>query len=570
MTRSERAPSLALPRTTSTKKKATAKKAAAKRRSLLPHGFLQPHEKWPAVARFDNKVALRTDAVELGPKADTAILRLSNAADHSKIWIVAGGVLGLTGVRGRRASTRGLGSVAVASLLANVVGKTLFGGDRPTGAGLSSLRRLVEPPRSGSFPSGHSASAAAFATGVAIEWPAAGAAIAPLAAAVCYSRLHVGAHWASDVIGGAALGVGVALVGRAVVPGRADITASEAPGPAAKAPALPRGEGLTVVVNPNSGRNPINPTAQSSGPSHAERIGELLPGADVHVLTKGETAQQVAKDAIAKGAKAIGVCGGDGTVGAVAGVARESGVALALFPGGTLNHFAKALHLVDELHDGDAFAAAASAVEAGAATAVDAGVLSIGESQGVTVLNTFSVGIYPQLVEVREGLEDRLGKWLAAIVATLRTLPKAQPVDVVTADGRQQSLWSIFAGIDRYRPGGLVPAERVRVDDGVLDTRNAYAGTARRRLALVLRSAEQSVSSRLPLLGRLSGDGKKSRSSGFVTDQVQSLEFAVPQGTAIAHDGETVNASGRSDAKVPVVLTMHPGSLSVYVRPDRG
>lgn len=66
-------------------------------------------------------------------------------------------------------------------------------------------------PRSSAFPSGHSVSAAAFVTAVTMEFPAAAAVVAPLAAAVAYSRVHTGVHWASDVFGGLVLGSGIAL-----------------------------------------------------------------------------------------------------------------------------------------------------------------------------------------------------------------------------------------------------------------------------------------------------------------------------------------------------------------------
>ena len=64
------------------------------------------------------------------------------------------------------------------------------------------------------MPSGHSASAAAFALGVGLVRPALGAALAPLAGGVAYSRVHTGAHWPSDVFFGSAIGAGAALATR--------------------------------------------------------------------------------------------------------------------------------------------------------------------------------------------------------------------------------------------------------------------------------------------------------------------------------------------------------------------
>lgn len=73
-------------------------------------------------------------------------------------------------------------------------------------------------------------SAAAFATAVTMEFPAAGAVVAPFAAAVAYSRVHTGVHWASDLLGGLALGNGVALAARRWWPVRPDLPGSRSCG----------------------------------------------------------------------------------------------------------------------------------------------------------------------------------------------------------------------------------------------------------------------------------------------------------------------------------------------------
>ena len=69
---------------------------------------------------------------------------------------------------------------------------------------------LVGVPHSGSFPSGHAATA--FACATVIAWTAPWLAVPAfvLAAAISWSRVYVGVHWPLDVLGGAVLGVLVA------------------------------------------------------------------------------------------------------------------------------------------------------------------------------------------------------------------------------------------------------------------------------------------------------------------------------------------------------------------------
>jgi undecaprenyl-diphosphatase len=71
-------------------------------------------------------------------------------------------------------------------------------------------RPLVHPPSTGSFPSGHSATAFACATVIAWAAPRLAVPIFVLAALVAWSRVYVGVHYPLDVIGGAILGVAVA------------------------------------------------------------------------------------------------------------------------------------------------------------------------------------------------------------------------------------------------------------------------------------------------------------------------------------------------------------------------
>jgi membrane-associated phospholipid phosphatase len=149
------------------------------------------------------------------PWLDRAVPRLSRSANRGALWAAIAGLLAaLGGPRGRRAAARGLGSLAVTSAVVNVVIKGAVRRPRPAVRGVPAVRRLRVRPLTTSFPSGHAASAAAFATGVTAELPAAGVPLGLLAAAVGTSRVYVGVHYPLDVLAGAAVGAGIARLGR--------------------------------------------------------------------------------------------------------------------------------------------------------------------------------------------------------------------------------------------------------------------------------------------------------------------------------------------------------------------
>lgn len=152
------------------------------------------------------------------PAAEAVLPRLSRAANHGVLWFTAAAALSATrSPRARRAAARGVASLALASLTVNTVAKHAVRRDRPLLDAVPLVRQLKRHPITTSFPSGHSASAGAFVTGVALESPALGALLAPVGISVAASRVYTGVHYPGDVLAGAALGVGAAFAVRGLV-----------------------------------------------------------------------------------------------------------------------------------------------------------------------------------------------------------------------------------------------------------------------------------------------------------------------------------------------------------------
>ncbi|WP_181772307.1 bifunctional phosphatase PAP2/diacylglycerol kinase family protein [Amycolatopsis pittospori] len=429
------------------------------------------------VGRTDRRLMAKSAALPR-TRADDVITSLSKSADKSKLWWCVAILLATKKGPTRRGALRGVAAIAGASAAANLIGKPLFPRRRPAAEEVPMHRRLVRRPTSSSFPSGHSASAAAFVTAVAMESPKAGAALVPLAAAVAYSRVHTGVHWPSDVGVGISIGVGAGLLTRHWWPLNPDVPGRTAH--TAEAPEMRDGEDMLVLVNPHSGIDGQDPTEEARFAWPKATI--LYPD------SKRDLREQLVDEITARGGtvRALGVAGGDGTVAAVASVAADHDLPLALIPAGTLNHFARDVGM-RSMPDADA------ATEAGNAVGVDLGEVEINDDDDHRYfVNTASLGGYPEMVRVREKLQKRHPKWPSAAIALARTLRRAKPLEV-TLNGKHTSIWLLFVGNGTYAPKGFAPSHRPALDTGLLDVRYLRADLPYSRARFILATITNSL-----------------------------------------------------------------------------
>jgi YegS/Rv2252/BmrU family lipid kinase len=340
-------------------------------------------------------------------RTDAAFVALTRAADHSVLWVAAAGALALAGgPRGRRAAARGLGAIALASAVANGPLKFAFRRPRPRDGA------LIRPPRSFSFPSGHSASALAFATAAAAQQPAAAPLLVPLAAAVAYSRVRTGVHRPADVLLGSAVGVASGLL--LSTAGKVHRHVPQI-APASAAAQLPA-EAI-LVTSPHAGGNAGLAVAlqqmQRTGLSvtsqleveHIDRLPELIRGAD-------------------GGPRLVVAAGGDGTIGAVADCLADTGSVLGVLPLGTSNDFARSLGIPIDPR------AAASLLTQGKIADVDLGRLVAPGQPARHFVHAATVGLNVNFAKLatRASLRARLGRltYLAAASHALRARPTFQ------------------------------------------------------------------------------------------------------------------------------------------------
>jgi membrane-associated phospholipid phosphatase len=144
------------------------------------------------------------------PWLTPAVRGYSRLGNYGIGWAVLGAGVGVA--RRSPRLTLELPAVVGVAFGLNVLVKRVVGRTRPdTGA------HLISAPTSSSFPSSHAATAGAGAIAIGLREPALLPALCVAAVAMGASRVYLGVHHASDVVGGLVLGALTGAASRLVV-----------------------------------------------------------------------------------------------------------------------------------------------------------------------------------------------------------------------------------------------------------------------------------------------------------------------------------------------------------------
>src|SRR5580704_6087462 len=267
-----------------------------------------------------------------------------------------------------------------------------------------------------------------------------------------------------------------------------------------------------LFVNPRSG------DGKAARAGLAERAREK--GIEAVILAPGQDLDALAREVVAAGADALGMAGGDGSLGVVAAVAAAHGIPFVCVPAGTRNHFA--LDVGVDRHD---LTGALAAFTDGVERQVD-----VAEVNGRMFLNNVSLGIYGQAVR-RPAYRD----------AKVRTL-------LATAE-------------EVLGPSGEAPALRLADDAGreyrgpavVLVSNNPYA--LDNPLAPGTRAALDTGRLGIVVLG-VPGDTSLRLGRAWTAPR---LEVSAPVAVHAGVDGEAV------DLSPPLRFAIRPAALRVRI-----
>jgi len=281
-----------------------------------------------------------------------------------------------------------------------------------------------------------------------------------------------------------------------------------------------------LILNRWSGGGKANPEFVAEAQSR---------GIETVMLERGDDLEQLARDAIARGADVIGMAGGDGSQALVAGVASEHGVPFVCIPAGTRNHFALDLGI-----DRDDVVGALEAFHDGHERRVD-----LARVNGRVFVNNVSFGVYAAIVQSDEYRDAKLNTAAKMLPELLG--PDYDPFDFELEGpdaiaGCDPDLILVSNNVYKLEGvGGL--GTRARLDEGVLGI-----------IVIEVRSGPD-----LAQLVTLSTAGRGSAYSGWHEWTSPSLEVRSGKPVDTGIDGEAVTLDS------PVRLEIQPGALRVRI-----
>lgn len=188
---------------------------------------------------------------------------------------------------------------------------------------------------------------------------------------------------------------------------------------------MSRLERPVLFVNPRSG----------GGKAARARVAELARERRIEVieLARGQHLRALVDEAVERGADALGMAGGDGSLGIVAAAAEAHGLPFVCIPAGTRNHFARDLGL-----DPDDPAGALEAFGDGAERRIDVGTVG-----GHLFLNCVSLGVYGEAVRqdaYRDAKLPTLLETARAVLGPGDEAPDLRLVDELGAEHRRPAV----------------------------------------------------------------------------------------------------------------------------------